>query len=139
MASQHEDALVLFIRHTLGCECPDEVLRSMSCNPRLVLPRVVDPVARVDVGGRLLVYVVTAVQESGELASLIASATDNGVADRDRGGFNRFRLVLATPNADEINAAARQAFAACHLPDERIHFHVVPLAEVPEVVRPGSS
>jgi hypothetical protein len=122
-------ALAGFVRDVLGCGCPEEVLRSITVDrSRLILGLDVE-VARLDVGGRLLVYVVPA-PASRKLRSVVAAAVEAGIAERDRRSFNRFRLVLAYAEPAEVEPAARAAFDACPRPDDRVHLHVVSLDEL---------
>ena len=136
MAPESHDALVRFIRHTLGCECPDELLRRIVCDREPAASEGEPGRTRIDAGGRLLVYVIRSGGDPAGLRSAVRAALEAGIEERDRRGFNRFRLVLATADVDAVDTGACQAFAGLHRPDDRIHLHVVPLAEVPEVARP---
>lgn len=93
-----------------------------------LVPGIDAEVTRLDVGGRLLVYVVPAAA-SQPLPSLLAAAVEAGLAERDRRSFNRLRLVLAAAEPAAIEQAARDAFAECDTIDERIHLHVVPVED----------
>jgi hypothetical protein len=129
------DSLVRFIRQTLGCECPDEVVQSIDCDSEFMAPNTDWRTARLDVGGRLLVYVLE-VAHTSVLSSLVPTVVEAGIADRNRNKFNRFRLVLAATDADEIEGSAGRLFDTCYCPDGRIHLHVVNLTEVPAAIRP---
>jgi hypothetical protein len=117
------------VRDVLGCACPDEVLRSIAVERGRLIPGLDAEVTRLDVGGRLLVYVVAAAA-SQPLPTVIAAAVDAGVSERDRRGFNRFRLVLAADSPAALERPARDALAACERRDERVHLHVVSSAEL---------
>ena len=118
-----------FVRDVLGCGCPEEVLRSITVDRSRPILGLDVEVARLDVGGRLLVYVVPA-PASRKLRSVVAAAVEAGISERDRRSFNRFRLVLACADPAEVEPAARAAFDACPRPDERVHLHVVSSAEL---------
>jgi hypothetical protein len=126
-------ALVHFVRDVLGCGCPDEVLQSTSVEHRPGAGG--EPaITRMDVGGRLLIYIV---ELAGSQRSdiVIPAALEAGLADRDRHGFNRFRLVLTTADPTAIEPAARAAFDACNLPDDRVHLHVAGSSDVRAINR----
>jgi len=133
---EEREELKAFVRDTLGCECPDEVLRRIECLPGLELPGVEGKGVRLDVGGRLLVYVLPAAVEPTKLRAQLAAAVNKGIAERGREGFNRLRIVLAAADVAEVEGAARRAFNDCHCPDARIHLHVVAMTTVPETARP---
>ena len=117
-------ALVHFVRDVLGCGCPDEVLQSITVGRGRWVPVIDGEITRLDVGGRLLVYVV---EPAGAepLTTVVSGAIAAGLADRERHGFNRFRLVLATSDPATIEEAARAAFEVLKLLDDRVHLHVV--------------
>jgi hypothetical protein len=122
-------ALARFVRNVLGCGCPEEVLQSirLDCGP--LIPGLDIEATRLDVGGRLLVWVVPA-SVMQPLPALVAALVEAGIAERDRAGFNRFRLVLACAEPAEVDPPARAAFDARPRPDDRVHLHVVSLDEV---------
>jgi len=130
------DQLRRFVRHTLGCGCPEEVLRRIDRAPDLELPVEQGNGVRLDVGGRLLVYLLPAATEESTLRVQLAAAVEAGLADRQRGRFNRLRIVLVSDGVEDIERAARRAFADCHCPDARVHLHVVDTTEVPGAARP---
>jgi len=118
-----------FIRDTLGCGCPDEVLAAIRCE---ALAGQASPSRRLDVGGRLLVWVVSA--DLPTAADLVARCVPAGRDERDRLGFNRFRLVV-TSGDPAVARAAKAAFASSAAVDERTHLHVVPPEVVPAPAR----
>jgi hypothetical protein len=122
-------ALAGFVRDVLGCGCPEEVLRSITVDRGRFVPGLDLEVARLDVGGRLLVYVLPA-SPSPPLGELVAVAVAAGTSERDQRHFNRFRLVIAIDDPADLEETARSAFAGCHRPDDRVHLHVVSSAEL---------
>jgi hypothetical protein len=109
--------LVRFIRSTLGCGCPDEVLRSIRVS------RGAEAVS-LDVGGRLLVRLVRA---SG---LDLGEAVTAGRAERDGSGFNRFRLVAIGADAEELDRLQREWSRLAV--DDRLHLHTLGPEAVPE-------
>lgn len=125
------EALEQFIRRTLGCRCPDEVFSSISIRS-LSGPDGGSPCARLEVGNRLLVYVVAAGNAS-DLPVLVARLTAAGLEDRDALGLNRLRLVLHSTggNPDE-HRSAEEAFAQASRGDDRAHLHWVSSDALPQ-------
>lgn len=110
-----------FVREGLGCSCPEEVLDRIGIDAG-------DPaLTRLRVGGRLLVHLI-ACPAWADPAPILPRRLAAGVAERDAGGFNRFRLVLATEEPARLRPAAEAAFASLGM-DARTHLHVVTLAE----------
>jgi hypothetical protein len=123
-------ALARFVRDVLGCGCPEEILRLITVDRGHLVPGLDVEVTRLDVGGRLLVYVVPAAAAQ-PLPALVAAAVEAGVSERDRRAFNRFRLVLAAGSPAALEQPARDALAACGRRDERVHLHVVAVEDCP--------
>jgi hypothetical protein len=112
-----------FVRNTLGCTCPDEVLERIEIEN----PPGDPPLTRIRVGGRLLIYLLAPpVPERAE--GIVTRLLAEGVGERNAGGYNRFRLVLAAEVPADLRAAAEAAFGSAH-PDGRTHLHVVEMSE----------
>lgn len=108
-----------FVRETLGCGCPEELLERIEIR-RLHAP---EPVTELRVGGRLLVHLRPRPTESG-LDDALTRWLDEGVELRDSLAYNRFRLVLIGPEPGPEPVAAESALAAPGV-DERTHLHLV--------------
>jgi hypothetical protein len=130
-------AVVQFIRDVLGCGCPDDVLQEIRIDRPWHVDGIDAQLARIDAGGRLLVWVVAVDDRQPALAELVTAAVAAALDERDRMAFNRLRLVLATAVPFDISGPARQAFDACRCRDDRIHVHVVDRQSVPPSVRPA--
>jgi hypothetical protein len=112
-----------FVRATLGCQCPEEVFRTVERTHDVELRDGTRVRTRLNIGNRLLVYVVEA--DDAEFArEHVASIAAAGRAERDGGGFNRFRLVLASDD-DEVAGAAGKAYRGLEHVDGRMHLHVI--------------
>ena len=109
-----------FVQETLGCSCPEEVFNKIEYQNQDndIIGK------KVNVGDRLLIYIINADSES-ELAELIRSSLIKGVEERNKKGFNRFRLVLAVSRPDELHSLAEKAFQNSEHTDEKTHLHVV--------------
>lgn len=123
-----------FVRATLGCQCPDEVFRSVSVDQ----PRAADGAigyTRLLVGNRLLIYILDAAAvrvADGALADLVA----RGCRERNERGYNRFRLVIACDEPASEDTSVRHAFDDASGHDERAHLHCLPRALLPAEVSP---
>jgi hypothetical protein len=120
-----------FIRTTLGCGCPEEVLQWIECSQSEAVPEHGLRLTRIDVGGRLLVYVVAGDVSPETAADALPALLAAGLAERQRAGFNRLRLVVAGEEPDAIRPLAERAFTASAPPDGRVHLHVVAVHELP--------
>ena len=63
----------------------------------------------------------------------------HGRRERDSLRLNRFRLVLVSYGGKGTDAAVRDALEGMLEGDDRAHVHVVPRAEVPTPLLPGSA
>jgi hypothetical protein len=109
-----------FVRNTLGCDCSEDVFGHIE-NERDVEAGGAALRNKINVGNRLLVYVVEA--NTGilkEMSALISA----GKKERDSRGFNRFRLVLVSDDK-KLRKPAFEAFKAIGATDEKIHLHVI--------------
>jgi hypothetical protein len=121
-----------FVRGTLGCQCPDEVFRSVSVDPTRTEDGAIG-YTRLLVGNRLLIYILDAATvrlTDDALADLIA----RGRRERDARGCNRFRLVIACEEPASASTGFRNAFNEAAGDDERAHLHCLPRALLPAEV-----
>jgi hypothetical protein len=114
-----------FVQETLGCSCPEEVFNKIDYQKEI------DgfPGRKVNVGDRLLIYIIT-IDRKSNIQGNINSALERGVVERDKEGFNRFRLVLVASRPDELRSSAENAFDSSGYTDEKTHLHVVNESEV---------
>ncbi len=117
----------LFIRDTLGCECPPELFQDLGDEVELSDGPLYRAFSLVDegllplmdrvfsVGGRLLVVMTRSFERKTVLRFLEA-----GKDIRDRMGFNRFRLVIFSP----VEIPHEDVAVPSHL-DDRVHLHVI--------------
>lgn len=123
-----------FVRATLGCQCPDEVFRSVSIGQLRTADGAIG-YTRLLVGNRLLIYLLDAASVSvadGELADLVA----RGCRERNERGYNRFRLVIACDEPASESTAVQHAFDDASGNDERAHLHCLPRALLPAEIAP---
>ena len=113
-----------FVRQVLGCECPEEVFKHIESTSGLPLDSGIILRRRLNIGNRLLIYVVMA--ENGTFVrEALPELVKTGMAERDGKGFNRFRLVLASDDRKGIEDIAERTFNSLLLRDEKVHLHVV--------------
>jgi hypothetical protein len=125
-------AIEKFIRDGLGCTCPDEVFESISVEQNPGEFADFQKGRLLTIGGKLLVYLV----ETNDWASVAAKLEQifgQGCEKRDAEGFNRFRLVVSTPDIQPARQLLLQQFDALSELDERLHLHVITPDQLPEL------
>jgi hypothetical protein len=120
-----------FVRHTLGCGCPDKVLEWIECSVTDAAPAHDIRLFRMDVGGRLLVYVIEGGDDSRRAAAVLPAILAAAMVERTTGGFNRLRLVVACPRPDESRNVLENSFNASAPDDDKVHLHVIAESELP--------
>jgi hypothetical protein len=120
-----------FIQSTLGCGCPDDVLEWIQCTHSELNQEEDTRITRIDVGGRLLVYVLEIEgpdrRAEEALPAVIAAAT----VDRATSCFNRLRVVVAIDDPEEMRPRLESTFNGSAPADERVHLHVVRTTDLP--------
>ena len=114
-----------FVQETLGCSCPEEVFNQIDYQKESadISGR------RINVGDRLLIYVIT-LDGKSNIQGVINSALEQGVEERDKKRFNRFRLVLVASRPDELRSSIEHAFDSSGCADEKTHLHIVNESEM---------
>lgn len=122
-------AIERFVRGTLGCGCPDEVFQHLVLSR---LPPIAGrpPIVQLQVGSRLLIHVV-APPDGAAANGWIEQLAANGRAARDRHGYNRFRLVIASPTPPASTRGLQEHFARAIVGDEKAHLHFVGSDQLP--------
>jgi hypothetical protein len=121
--------IISFVKRTLGCNCPDEVFSTLSCQSDIPCNGIVLDL-KINVGNRLLVYVVT-VNDPDSLVRILPVLVVAGKKERDGAGFNRFRLVLAADDVSTIGKEAGKIFSSIN-EDEKVHLHILPGKSIPQ-------
>lgn len=117
-----------FAREQLGCRCEPELFSRVEDDPS-PLPGLPQIRRRVSVGARLLIYFAETTTEDlapERVGDWIAAAIAAGVAERDRRGMNRLRLVVALedPTPEYASAIAEHVSRLPGL-DDRTHLHIL--------------
>jgi len=116
-----------FAQITLGCGCPEEVFKIIQSRQDIVLEgiRIRD---HINIGNRLLIYVVE-LKLPDSMEKILKSMVDAGRKERDRSGFNRFRLVLTADDISIFRKDAEGIFRAINS-DEKVHLHLIRKADI---------
>jgi hypothetical protein len=112
-------ALESFVRETLGCGCPAEVLRDIRVEP---------PCDECDgalqVGGRLLVLFLR-LASLAECRQRLPGVLERGRGRREAEGFNRIRYVVFAGD-EAVIREAQALFDGALEGDARAHLHCLP-------------
>ena len=117
-------AIRKFIREEIGCTCPDEVFESINIEQKPRHDENLNSEYLLSIGGKLLVYLVEPHQWSS-LTDSLEQIFRWGRDIRDVGGFNRFRLVVITPDIKAARRKLLRQFGLLDVLDERLHLHVI--------------
>lgn len=117
-----------FIRKTLGCDCDESVFKHIE-NERNVEAGGIKLRNHINVGGRLLVYIVDA-EGPSFIRSHLADLLEAGRKERDDRNFNRFRLVLVAASDSQVRLEVNRALKLSKAVDEKVHVHIL---EKPDV------
>ncbi len=117
-----------FIRKTLGCDCDESVFKHID-NERNVEVGGVKLRNHINVGGRLLVYIVDA-EGPSFVRSHVADLLEAGRKDRDDHNFNRFRLVLVAARDSGVQLEVNRVLKLSKAVDEKVHLHVLEKSDV---------
>jgi hypothetical protein len=123
-------SIAKFVREALGCQCADDAFRSITIDDGRTTDGSIR-FARIVVGDRLLVYVVPPTGENRG-ATLVPALAQLGRQERDNKGYNRFRLVITSEDADLFPPAA-DLFRDCAGQDDKAHLHIVLRKELPDM------
>jgi len=120
-----------FIRSTLGCGCPDDVLEWIQCTHTELTQEEDTRITRIDVGGQLLVYVLEVDGPDGRAEAALPAVIAAATVDRATGCFSRVRVVVAIDDPDEMRSRLEHIFNGSAPLDDRVHLHVVMPTELP--------
>jgi hypothetical protein len=125
-----KEKIKTFVKQTLGCACPEEVFEYIDCQSNIKLNDDIVLNTKINIGNRLLIYVVEA-NNPGFIKNVLPFLVNTGKKERDNLRFNRFRLVLVTDKLDEIKEVAESLFNTINK-DEKVHLHVIQKNKVPK-------
>jgi hypothetical protein len=119
-----DNSIKEFVRETLGCQCPDSVFDIIEYTNNKLLDGNSLIGDTVNVGNRLLIYII----HTNEPSQILDNLTDlvrSGIAERDSKGFNRFRLVVATDDIEMMKVNIESEFVKLDEIDDRVHLHII--------------
>ncbi|MBL4762836.1 MAG: hypothetical protein JKY93_09060 [Gammaproteobacteria bacterium] len=129
--SESNQLIEAFVRGPLSCNCPDKVFEKIE--------QIDSPVEFADLAtnnlikiGGILVLLTLHVDDWQSLQAELQGIFERGIQLRDEMGYNRFRLVIATPDTKNATPALTQQFESFSAMDEKIHLHVVTPEELPQ-------
>ena len=103
-----------FIRSTLGCGCPDDVLEWIQCTHTELTQEEDTRITRIDVGGQLLVYVLEIEGPDRRAEEALPAVVAAAIVDRATSCFNRLRVVVAIDDPDEMRSRLRSSICISH-------------------------
>jgi hypothetical protein len=108
---------VLLVREILGCTCPEEIFDHYQVQHHI---SEMIPMVQLIMGNRLLIWIVDGVKivEPGET---LLRLLEQGLAERESRGLNRFRLVVV---AESLSWEKEWAHLVEGL-GPRVHLHVL--------------
>jgi len=127
MNMENRREIIGFVRHTLGCKCPDEVFEQIEYQDGETLGNTGE--RSITLGGRLLIY-IWETNDPFLIKSNLPAVLSRGRNERDRRGLNGFRAVIATDDIDGIGPLAKQLFQDLSNKDDKVHLHVVHVDDV---------
>jgi hypothetical protein len=123
-----KETIKFFVQKTLGCGCPEEVFSHIEYRTAIPLENHL-LAGKINIGNRLLVYIAEIIKEE-ELSDLLPFLVKQGVAERDKLQFNRFRLVIAAEGNGNVEQHANTVFVNVEK-DEKVHLHIIRKSEIP--------
>ena len=118
-----------FIRHTLGCTCPEEVFEHIDIESIPKIGPISGDFTRLVMGNRLLVY-LWKLEEIDLLPEQFFSIFKAGQSERDQKHLNRFRLVIGTPLVEETKNILEPTVAFHDDTDDKSHYHILESSEL---------
>ena len=108
-----------FVRETLGCTCPDDVfdkIEYQETDNNLI--------NKINIGDKLLIYIIQS-NKNMPLSEQVLFNVKDGVKERKRHKFNRFRLVVFHQFPDDIEEELTNVFNQSEYKDDKTHLHIL--------------
>jgi len=131
VTTEQTSRLQNFIRSTLGCGCPDDVLEWIQCTHTELTQEEDTRITRIDVGGRLLVYVLEIEGPDRRAEEALPAVVAAAIVDRATSCFNRLRVVVAIDDLEEARPRLERIFNDSAPADDKVHLHVVRATDLP--------
>lgn len=117
------ETIKTFVIETLGCRCPESIFGQIDEQSDITLSSLDAPLRRLLIGRRLLIYILDA--DDAAALQVLPELIERGKAERDRNGYNRLRVVVASHRPESIRQAAEEVFSSLGNVDEKVHLHVI--------------
>jgi hypothetical protein len=131
VTNEQTSRLRTFIRSTLGCGCPDDVLEWIQCTHTELAQEQDTRITRIDVGGQLLVYVLEIEGHDRRAEEALPAVISAAIVDRSTSCFNRLRVVVAVDDPEEMKPRLEGVFNGSAPADDKVHLHVVRTTDLP--------
>lgn len=118
------DQIKSFVQQTLGCRCPDSVFEHVEIERNIQTDNGIFLHSRVNIGNRLLIYVVEQKGSSLKLEEL-SNIIHEGTHERYKYDFNRFRLVLVFKGSEELRQTVKNMFDSLPDKDDKTHLNII--------------
>ena len=123
MVTENKRIIKKFAVEILGCGCPDEVFHTIETEI-IAFPFVeMTEIQRILIGNRLLIYLIEC-PEDESMKMVLPKLIQEGTAERDMKGYNRFRLVVYGKQCDIIAEKIRSLCTPYTNNDNRFFLHV---------------
>ena len=127
-----KQAIKGFVQEVLGCKCPNEVFLRINVEKNPTNFADLSQGDLIEIGGKLLVFLLKT--NDGEiLTSKLEQIFNRGREACDKGGFNRFRLVVSAPGKQPAQDMLTRQFETLEDLDERLHLHVIGTDQLPDL------
>ena len=123
LSSGMKETIKSFAVDLLGCGCSGEVFDSIEVSGENFGQDCGG--TRILIGRRLLIYIVPW-SDRIVVPDDIDLLVHRGKEERDRNGYNRFRLVLTADRADELREKNGDLLQSLVRGDEKLHVHILP-------------
>lgn len=132
IADTNKQAIKGFVQGVLGCKCPNEVFLSINVEKNPTNFADLSQGDLIAIGGKLLVFLIK-ITDGEILTSKLEQIFNRGREIRDKGGFNRFRLVISAPVTQSAEEILTRQFEILENLDERLHLHVIGTDQLPDL------
>jgi hypothetical protein len=126
---KNQSGVETFIRQTLGCNCPDDVFKTILSEYFSHPQFPGESLQRIVVGNRLLIYIIRLPSDSTDRDNLLSTLAVSGKQEREANSYNRIRLVMLSDNPAVDTPPTQLFFSTLTCIDDRMHVHVIETRE----------
>lgn len=133
LSETDKKAIKSFVQGVLGCTCQNEVFLDIKLEKNPSNFADLSGGVLISIGGTLLVYLIKP-NDGEDLAGKLEQLFTRGQETRDKGGFNRFRLVVSTSRIQPTQEILARQFEILEDIDGRLHLHVIGIEQLPDLI-----